>query len=181
MDRKQRRLRKIIIIPTAVIWIVANLYYLWVKIAGGIFILTGLIELLCFLTVLISLIILLFRLIRKREWRNRKNYITIAFTVLVAILLNVPQLRVNENTLQSPVKIRCCYEGTMNTSQLYLRENGTFERFNIGWFAYVHYSHGTWGQNGDTIYFKFVEEKPHLLSEKMVIKDEYLYRIQADT
>ncbi len=88
----------------------------------------------------------------------------------------------NENTFQSPVKIKARYEGTMNTSRLFLRENGTFEDFNIGWFAYVHYYEGTWKQNKDTFYLQFkYNQKPNLLDNVLIIKGDNIYKIQADT
>jgi hypothetical protein len=77
--------------------------------------------------------------------------------------------------------MRACYEGTMNTSHLYFRENGSFEDFNIGWFAFVHYSNGTWKQDGDTLFLNFKGEKSRLLGEKIIIKDDILYKIQRDT
>jgi hypothetical protein len=90
-------------------------------------------------------------------------------------------MQVNENTFRSPVKIRACYQGTMNTSRLYLRENGNFEDFNIGFFAYVHYYSGTWKQSGDTLMLSFKNKEPHYLGEKLIIKNELLYKIQGDT
>ena len=110
-----------------------------------------------------------------------KNYLTIVLTIFVLAALNVRQLRANENTLQSPVTIRACYEGTMNTSHLYFRKNRTFEDFNIGWFAYVHYRKGTWSQDGDTLFLDFDGEKPRLLDNKIIIKGDNLYKKQADT
>ena len=95
--------------------------------------------------------------------------------------MNIRQLRANENTFQSPVKMRACYEGTMNSSHLYFRESGSFEDFNIGWFAFVHYSKGTWIQHGDTLLLHFEGEKPKPLGEKIIIKDDYLYKLEADT
>ena len=180
MDKKQRRLRLRIIIPAIILWLTANLYYFWIKISGAIFLLTGLIELMCFLTVIIATIVLIFRLIRQPDWRNTKNYLTFGFIIFVFSALNIPQLKPNEDTLQSPVKIRACYEGTMNTSHLYLRENGSFEDFNIGWFALVHYYKGNWDQRRDTLYLEFEGEKPVLLGEKIIIKDDLLYTLKGD-
>jgi hypothetical protein len=181
MDRKQKLIRLKITISAILLWLTANLYYFWIKVAGGILILTGLIELACFLTVVIGTTILTVRIIRRSDWRNFKNYITIGVTVLVIIALNIRQLEPNEDTFQSPVKMRACYEGTMNTSHLYFRENGSFEDFNIGWFAFVHYSNGTWKQDGDTLFLNFKGEKSRLLGEKIIIKDDILYKIQRDT
>jgi len=168
-------------ISLIILWLTANLYYFWVKVAGMIFLITGLVELACFLTALIASIMLTVRIIKKPEWRKLKNILTIGFAVLVVTTMNFKQLQANEDTFQSPVKIRACYEGTMNTSHLYFRENGTFEDYNIGWFAFVHYISGTWRQDGDTLYLDFDGEKNKLLDEKIVIKDKNLYKVQSDT
>jgi hypothetical protein len=88
---------------------------------------------------------------------------------------------VDEETLQSKIKIRACYEGTVNTSRLFLRENGKFEDFNIGFFALVRYTNGTWNQTADTIFLKYKKEKPKNLYDTLVIKDETIYAIQNDS
>jgi hypothetical protein len=181
MDKSQKRLRLTVIIAAVILWLSTNLYYFWIKVAGGVFLVTGLIELTCFLTLIIATIILTIRTIRRSDWRNLKNFLTLGLTVLVLTALNIHPILVNENTFQSPVKMRACYEGTMNTSHIYFRENGTFEDFNIGWFAFVHYSKGNWTQKGDTLLLDFEGEKPILLGEKIIIKEENLYRQQADT
>jgi len=155
--------------------------YFWVRVAGGIFLATGLLELVCFFTIVIGTIILIIRIIRLRDWKNVKNYLTIALILFVLTALNMRQLQANENTLQSTVIIRACYEGTMNTSHLYFRKNGTFEDINIGWFAFVHYRKGTWRQCKDTLFLEFAGEKPRLLDNKMIIKGDNLYKKQGDT
>ena len=181
MDRKQKRLRLTIIISSIILWLTANLYYFWIKVAGGVFLITGSIEIVCFLTVITATIVLVYKTIRHSEWKMVKNYLTIGVAVFVLTALNIRQLRVNENTFQSPVKMRACYEGTMNTSHLYFRKNGSFEDFNIDWFALVHYSSGTWVQHADTLLLHFDGEKPRPLGEKIIIKDGYLHKLEADT
>jgi len=124
---------------------------------------------------------LTFRIFKKVEWRNLKNYLTISLVVLVLIALNFRQLRANENTFQSPVKMRACYEGTMNTSRLYFRENGTFEDFNIGWFAHVHYRNGTWSKHGDTLHLNFKGKKTKPLDSVLIIKGNNIFKFREDT
>jgi len=181
MKRKQKRLRLIVIIPAAILLLTVNLHYFWVKFAGAVFLVTGLIDIVCFLMVSIAIVILTLKVIRRPDWRNLKNYLTIGLTLPVLATLNIKVLRVNENTFQSPVKIRACYEGIMNTSHLYFRENGSIEDFNIGWFAFVHYHKGTWVEQGDTLRINFEGENPNLLDEKLIIEDNNMYKIQADT
>ncbi len=69
----------------------------------------------------------------------------------------------------------------MNSSRLFLRENGTFEDFNIGWFGVVYHIKGKWSQDNDTIYLQFDGDKSALLDEKNIIKDGRLYKIKSDT
>jgi hypothetical protein len=177
MINKQRRIRILAVTSALILWLVENLYYFWVKIGGGIFLLTGTIELVCILTMVIAALILIWKIIKYIEWKHSSNFVILA----LLILLNLPGLEFNENTFQSKVKLRACYEGTMNTSRLFFRENGTFEDFNIGWFAFVHYTSGTWQQSGDTLYLNFSGEKPNLLEEKILIKENNLYKIVNDS
>ena len=69
----------------------------------------------------------------------------------------------------------------MNTSRLYLRENKSFEEFNIGLMGYVHYTHGTWHQEKDTITLNFTDSIPNFLSKKMLIKDNHLFKIHNNS
>lgn len=181
MNLREKRLRLIITTSALILWLTTNLYYFWIKVAGAIFLVTGLIQLTCFLTAIIATVFLTISMIRHSEDRGLKNYLTIGFFFLLLIASNMRSLTANENTFQSPVKMRACYEGTMNTSYLYFRENGTFEDFNIGWFASVHYHRGSWTQQEDTLRLDFEREKPRLLDEKIIIKDGNLYTLQADT
>jgi hypothetical protein len=100
---------------------------------------------------------------------------------VVSISLFNPNLQANENTFQSKVKIKASYRGTQNFSNLLLRENRTFEDFNIGWFAYVHYRSGNWKRNGDTIFLNFLGEKPKLLGVKIIINGTELYKVEGDS
>lgn len=117
---------------------------------------------------------------RWSEWRNVKNYLTFGSILLLFVALNRQELRADENTLQSPVKMRACYEGAINTSRLYFREDGTIEEFNVGFWASVHYYHGTWTQKGDTLQINFEGEKNRPLDRKIIIKEGNLYQIQAN-
>jgi hypothetical protein len=182
MNTKQRRLRLIILIPVVILILDTNLFYYWIKLAGWTLFVTGLVSLICYVTIIIGTIVLIIRLIRWNELRNIYNYSTILGLAGIIVLLSIfPLFKVNKNTFQSPVKIKACYEGTMNTSHLYLRENGEFENFSIGWFAFVHYYKGTWRQHEDTLTMNYEKEKPNLLSEKMIIYNGYLYNIHEDT
>lgn len=178
---KQRILRIIILVAIVTLYLIDNLYYFLVKVNGLLLTVSFLLHLVISLTAIIALIILIVKMVRKPEYRNALNFITLMAVVVGYVVMRVPALHADENTLQSPVKIRACYEGTMNSSRLFLRENGTFEDYNIGWFGVVYHIKGKWSQNKDTIYLRFDGDKSSLLDEKNIIKDGRLYKIKADT
>jgi hypothetical protein len=178
---KQLRLRLQILLGLALMFLLSNIYFFLIKIGGLVFLIEGLIQLTLFLGLTIWTVTLVWRIVRNSEWRRLANYLTITAIPFVIIASGFDFLTANENTLQSDVRIRACYEGTMNTSRLYLRENGEFEDFNIGFFAYVNYVCGTWRMNGDTIHLTITSGHHNLLKQRMIIKDNFLYAIEQDT
>ena len=178
----QTRYRFLVVFPSLVLVLSSNLYYFWVKIGGPIFIQLGIGNLILFIISLVYFIKLIRKTIKIISWRNYINYFSlISFFVSIFLLIS-PSYHFSADTFQSPVKIRACYEGTMNTSKVFFREDGTFEDFNIGFFAYVHYSHGTWYQDGDTLKLKFESKnRSGQLSDNLLIKDNILFNIVSDT
>ena len=181
MNEKQGKIRLIIILSLIILSVSSNLLFVWIKMAGSALFWSGIIQIICFFSFLISFIILIVRIIKFKKWRNTINFFTIGFTIIIFVVLNIEQFNVNENTFQSDVIFRACREGTIDTSELFFREDGTFEDFNIGWFAYVYYTNGTWKQIGDTLFLDFEGEMSGLLGNKILIKDDYLYKIHTDT
>lgn len=178
---KQLRLRLQILIGLLALLLLSNLYFFLVKIGGFIFLLEGLIQLTLFVSVTIWTGQLIWRIVRKSDWRGIPNFLTVLAIPTAVILSGVDSIKADENTFQSEVKIRACYEGTMNTSRLYFRENGEFEDFNIGFFAVVNYVSGTWKKDGDTISITITSGQHNVLRDKMLIKDNFLYAIEQDT
>jgi hypothetical protein len=178
---KQLNFRFKILLGLATLILLSNLYFFLVKIGGFIFLFEGLIQLILFICVTIWTGVLIYRIIRNEEWRRPSNFLTILAIPIVIYISGFHNLTADENTLQSKVKIRACYEGTMNTSRLYFRENGEFEDFNIGFFAHVYYISGTWKMDGDTIRLTIKSGQSNLLKDKMVVKDNLLYAVEQDT
>jgi hypothetical protein len=174
---QQLRLRLKILIGLLVVVVLSSLYFFLIKIGGFIFLLQGLIQLLISVCVTIWTVKLILRIVRNSEWRSLSNILTVLAIPAVVVVSRFDSLSVDENTFQSDVKIRACYEGTMNTSRLYLRENGKFEDFNIGFFAHVNYVSGTWKMDGDTILLNITSGQHNRLKSKMVIKDNSLYAV----
>ena len=136
MMNRQLRLRLQIITSLIILVIIRNLYFFMVKVGGFIFLLEGLVQLTLFIFISIWTVKIIWRIIKIPEWRKPNNYLTILIIPVVIAISGFESLSVDENTLQSDVKIGACYEGTMNASRFYLRENGEFEDFNIGFFAH---------------------------------------------
>jgi len=178
---KQFRLRLQILLGLLILLLLSNLYYFLVKIGGFIFLIEGLIQLTIFICVTIWTSSLIWRIIRNSEWRTLLNVLTILAVPLAVIISGFDTLTADENTFQSDVKIRACYEGTMNTSRLYFRENGEFEDYNIGLFAHVSYVSGTWKMNGDTIRLTIKSGYHNILKDRIIIRDNFLYAIEQDT
>lgn len=178
---KQLRLRLKIVIGLFLLLLLSNLYYFLLKFGGFIFFIDGLIQLTLFICVTVWTIILTWRIIKNPEWRKAPNFLTILTVPVAMIISGLDSLTPDENTFQSKVKIRACYEGTMNTSRLYLRKNGEFEDFNIGFFAHVNYVSGTWRMDGDTIIMTITSGKHNLLKDRILIKNNFLYKVEKDT
>ena len=178
----QRLLGSIAIISFVILILTKNLYYQCIKIGGNIFLITGLVEIISASLFAIFTFLIFLNLYLYKEWRTKTNVLIAFLPIALLLSLSIGGIKMNENTFQSPVKMKARYEGTMNTSRLFLRENGTFEDFNIGWFAYVHYYEGTWKQNKDTLFLRFkYNQKPNLLDNVLIIKGDNIYKIQADT
>ena len=181
MKKNQKILRTIIIVLAILILCLANSYFLFVKLTGFWLALSGLLEIIFFVCLFIAFILLVIKIIKYSQWRDKFNYFALGIALTFFCIYFFTPRMVNENTLQSPVKIRACYEGTVNTSILYFRENGKFEAFNIGFFAYVHNCKGTYAQKNDTLLLNFSKENPYILGDTLVIKDSILYKVQGDT
>lgn len=100
MDRKQKRLRLTIIISATILWLTANMYYFWIKVAGGIFLVTGLIEIVCFLIVIAATIVLVYKTIRHSEWKMVKDEMDTYFDKTKVILPTLGQSVLHQLTKQ---------------------------------------------------------------------------------
>jgi hypothetical protein len=178
MDRK---LRLKILFGLFALVAISNLYFFLVKIGGFVFLVQGVIQLVLLIGLMIWTVKLIWGIVVNAELRKVSNFLTLLTIPIAFVTSRVDSLTADENTFQSDVKIRACYEGTMNTSRLYLRENGDFEDFNIGFFGYVNYVSGKWKMEGDTIRLTINSGQHNVLANKMVIKDDVLYAVLPDT
>ncbi len=90
-------------------------------------------------------------------------------------------LQIDLDKIYGYVNFRACYEGTKSQATFKLRENA---KFDIHWtrvFFYDEYFNGEYIKKGDTIFLDFKSEIPRNLSDTLVIKGDYIYRLKADT
>jgi len=76
---------------------------------------------------------------------------------------------------EGKVAMRACYEGTQNQSTIKFKVDSSFEVHSTGIFFASFWYKGRWRKSGDTIFMKFKGEKPRLLSDTIIIREEYLY------
>jgi len=76
---------------------------------------------------------------------------------------------------------RACYEGTLNQATFRLRDSGKFDIHWTGVFFSDDLYTGDYIQTGDTILLGFDTEIPRNLDDTLVVKGEYIYRLQADS
>ncbi len=179
MKERPRELSLILLTVGLLFWLMPNLYFFWVKVGGYIFLFVSGMELILLSILLVIAVRLLLGMIKYPAWRKPYHGLALAFVACVFTAVNLPWLRADENTWQSRVQLKACYEGTMNTSRLYLREDGSFEDFNFGWFGYVHYSHGTWRQKKDTLLLDFQTGIPRHLADSLQPTRYYLGNCQG--
>ena len=79
------------------------------------------------------------------------------------------------------VTFRACYEGTQNQATFKLRESGKFDIHWTGVFFYDEFFTGEYIKNGDTILMDFNTEIPRMLGDTLIVKDDFIYRLEKDT
>jgi len=181
VGEKQWILRLAIVIGSLGLFLSRNLYFYYIKFPGWTLTLTLFLELLLYLSALIGVIILFIRFVRREKWRNKANYISLGIVVLIFLNFNFGWFRADRDTFQSKVIEYACYEGVVYQANLMLRENGTFECFDVGFFAHLGYSDGLWNKKGDTLFLSFTNEFTTLLSDTTLIKNGYLHPVKKDS
>jgi hypothetical protein len=179
--KSQARIRSILLISLFILYL-PEFYFFLIKLGGFILFILSAIGLAAFISLAITVVIMLKRMKDDLSWRNTRNYTILLLIPVFWILSNSGILMIDENMWQSKVKWKACYEGTMSTSRLFIRENGTFEDFNIGFFAYVHYGSGSWQAQNDTIYLRYdMPIRSRLLADTLYVKNNLLYKVHSDS
>ncbi|WP_291125274.1 hypothetical protein [Flavobacterium sp. UBA6031] len=166
----------IIITTTCVVFVLLSTFYHHIDkyLTGIIFILLTLLIPATFILILGYVIKGLIDIFRERKNLTFKFCLPtiIALTSLTYIIFSPWQL--DSENLESKVEFRACYEGTQNQSYIKFRKDKSFEINSTGVFFSDYWFTGQWRKNGDTIFMKFDKERPRLLSDTIVIRNEYL-------
>lgn len=155
---------------------------IWIRKIGGFWnILIYLTLVVLFFWLIIKIIKEIILIIKQRRALNFKLFLPlIIMTISFYLTFSNPfRAMLEENSVN--VVFRACYEGTQNQSTFQLMDNGKFEIYSTGVFFSDNYFNGTYLRNGDTIFLKFESEKPRLISDTIVIQNEYLFALKKDT
>lgn len=162
-------------------WVSTNAFFFLVKLGGPILLVRSFVQMAS-----IGLMIwLLIKMVKSRWPATNKIRRTNKLLALISVLLIAStffnRFSASENTLQSKVVIRACYEGTMNTSRLFFRENGTFEDFNIGFLGHVSYLSGRYEKKSDTLLLTIKPGESDLLGPTLLLHKNRLLVVEADS
>ena len=123
----------------------------------------------------------IFVLIKQRNDLKFRLFVPIIIMTASFYLTLFNPFGINLESMNGNVVFRACYEGTQNQSTFHLMDNGEFEIHSTGVFFSDYYFTGKYSRNGDTIFLKFDNEKPRLISDTIVVKKDYLYAFRYDT
>jgi len=120
-------------------------------------------------------------LIRQRKTLTYKIFFPI--TIMTLFLLDgiYNPMKIDIDKMYGNVIFRACYEGTQNQATFKLRDTGKFDIHWTGVFFADNYFTGDYKMKEDTLFMKFDTKIPKILDDTLVIKNEYLCRIESDT
>ena len=90
-------------------------------------------------------------------------------------------LKIDLDKIYGQVIFRACYEGTQNQATFKLRDTGKFDIHWTGVFFADNYYTGNYSMIGDTIFMNYNTEIPRLLDDTLIIKNNYLCKLESDT
>ena len=181
MNKNQKTLRIAIIAQAVLTLILPNLRYFIIKLGGYWSTLSILSGLIFFIGLSVGIILLIVRIIKYKQWRQKSNYFTLAIALFFLCIYILPFRIADGSTFQSTLKIKAQYD----TSMVGFRENGKFEVFSIGRWGYIHYSSGIYKQKNDSLFLDFTQldftqEEKFILGDTLIIRDSILYKVQND-
>ncbi|PRY99934.1 hypothetical protein BY457_1074 [Marinilabilia salmonicolor] len=134
-----------------------------------------------FFWLIVKIIIEFVRLIKQRKNMTFKIFISIIIMIILLFDGMFNPLKINLDKIYGQVDFRACYEGTQNQATLKLRENGKFDIHWTGVFFSDNFYTGDYIKSEDTLLLHFDTEIPRNLNDTLIVKGEYIYRIQADS
>jgi hypothetical protein len=170
-------IKQTIIVSTAsVVFLVLSTFYHHIDkyLTGIIFILLTLLIPTTFILILVYAFKSLFNIYRERRNLTFKLCLPAIIALISLTYIFFSPWHFDSESLESEVQFRACYEGTQNQSYIKFRKDKSFEINSTGVFFSDYWFTGQWRKNGDTIFMKFEKEKPRLLSDTIVIRNEYL-------
>ncbi len=175
--RKFKANKHTIIVTTAcVVFVLLSSFYHHIDkyLTGITFILLTLLIPTTFILVLTYVVKGFFQIYKERKNLTFKFCLPtiIGLTSLTYIIFSPWQL--DSENLESEVEFRACYEGTQNQSYIKFRKDKSFEINSTGVFFSDYWFTGHWRKSADTIFMKFDKEIPRLLSDTIIIRNEYL-------
>jgi ABC-type multidrug transport system permease subunit len=121
------------------------------------------------------------RIIKHREILNFSNFIPIMVMILSLLDGIFNPFQIDLDSIYGQVHFRACYEGTQNQATFKFRENGKFDIHWTGFFFMDGFFTGEYKRTGGNIFLSFDAVTPGLLGDTLVIRDEYLYKVEQDT
>jgi hypothetical protein len=170
------------LILSALFWGLIRLHPIWERYPGGFWnLLIYIIIASLFVTLIIKIIKEIVQLIKKRHVLKLNLFFPI-ITMLVLLFDSLfNPLEIDLNKIYGEITFRACYEGTQNQATFYLRENNNFDIHWTGAFFSDNFFTGNYIKNRDTIILEFETNIPRHLDDTLIIKDEYIYRLQSDS
>jgi hypothetical protein len=179
MNNNKTGRRILIVTIVCAIYLLLSIFYYQIDkyLTGIVFIILTLLLPTTFIAMITYAIKGLFEIYHNRKiltFRFCLPTIIVLFTLLYTLF---SPWRLDSENWESKVEMRACYEGTQNQSYIKFREDHTFEIHSTGVFFASFWYWGQWEKNSDTLFLKFDTEKNKLLSDTIIIHDEYLIPI----
>jgi hypothetical protein len=177
-DNKTTR-RTIIVTAVCVVYLLVTAFYHHIDkyLTGIVFIILTLLIPTTFIALFIYAIKGIIQIVRNKQNLTFKFCLPTIIALTTFLYTTFSPWQLNSEDLESKVEMRACYEGTQNQSYIKFRGDKSFEINATGVFFADFWYIGQWRKNGDTIFMKFNKEKPRLVSDTIILRNEYLIPI----
>ena len=176
MSNSKSITQAIIVTAVCIVYLVVTAFYHQIEkyLTGTVFIILTLLIPTTFIAMFVYAISGLIGIVRHRQNLNLIYCLPTIIAVTTLIYTFFSPWQFDSENWESKVEFRACYEGTQNQSYIKFREDKTFEINSTGVFFTNFWYTGQWTKSGDTLFMKFDNEKPGLLSDTVVIHNDHL-------